>query len=558
MSALTQVEFGSMPVPAELPDRRRLWVSASAVAFGAVVAALRVLGMAGFSNDHFYYLSRAEQVLHGAWPDRDFIDPGMPLAWALSVVAQVVGGHTLLSEVVLVAAAFGISAGLTAWVLARWTRQPWLGFWAAFVQLAVLPRTYSYPKVLAYVLAVAAFVHYARQPSTRRIVLLAVVTTIAFLFRHDHGVYIGAAGCLLVAGLGDKPRLAASLHRVALLVVTTTLLIAPYLVYVATTEGLRLYFTDALLFSQREAARTLLRFPGFGGAPFWSIDALSVVGYYAFWVTPVIAASVAWSVRSVSPAARWVVTAVSAMALIMNPGLLRDPLTSRVPDTIVPFSILTAWLGSELWSVRAPAALRLLLRAATVCVLVAIAAAAATIGDFKQTLERAEMLHRPPRPGVRWRDVSAQLREPYAERQMPSDIAFALVPFFKYVQSCSPPAARILVAGSLPELSYYARRGFAGGQPALDGVYYSSPELQRRIVEQMRRELVLFVVATPDGMERLADVYPIVLAYVRERFVPMAEVAVDGSERPALIYVDRSVAPTPTDRHSGWPCPAPG
>ena len=41
------------------------WIAVASVVFGGSVAALRVLGMAGFSNDHFYYLSRAEQVLPG-------------------------------------------------------------------------------------------------------------------------------------------------------------------------------------------------------------------------------------------------------------------------------------------------------------------------------------------------------------------------------------------------------------------------------------------------------------------------------------------------------------
>ena len=510
--------------------------------------------MAGFSNDHFYYLSRAEQALHGAWPARDFIDPGIPLAWWLSLAAQIVGGHTLFAEAALVAVAFGVSAALTVWILARWTDQAWLGFWAAFVQLAVLPRTYSYPKILVYVVAAAAFMHYARKPSTRGILLLAAVTTVAFLFRHDHGVYIGAAACVLVAGLGEAHGLTSALRRVALLIGTTALLVAPYLIYVAAAEGLSVYFGDALRFSQREADRTLLRFPGFNGAPFWSADALSVVGYYVFWLMPVVAAAVAWTVRRTSPATLWVVTAISAMALIMNPGMLRDPLTSRLPETVVPFTVLTAWLASQLWSARVPGTARLILRGTTVALMIAFAAAAAKIGNFEQTLERAEMLHRPPRPALRWREVSAQLKEPYAERQMPSDIAFALVPFFKYVQACTPAEARILVAGSIPELSYYARRGFAGGQPALDGVYYSSPELERRILAQMQRELVWFVVAAPDGFERLADAYPAVLAYVRERFVPMADVPVDGFDRPARIYVSRDVTARPTVRGSDWRC----
>ena len=512
------------------------WVAAGAVAFGGVVAALRVLGMPGFSNDHFVHLSRAEQVLHGAWPVRDFIDPGIPLEWMLSLVAQIVGGHTLLSEAVLVAVAFGVSAALTVWIVARWTEQPWLGFWAAFVQLAVLPRSYSYPKILVYVVAAAAFMRYARKPSVRTIVGLAAVTAVAFLVRHDHGVYVGAAACIMAAGLGETDGLTAALRRVTLLIATSALLVAPYLIYVATAGGLWRYFEDGLRYSEREAARTLLRFPGFDGAPLWSPDALCVIAYYAFWLTPVIATGAAWSLRHQSPASRWGVTTVSAMALIMNPVFLRDPLTSRVPDTIVPFTLLTSWLASQLWNAQPSPAIRSILRGATVSLLFALAAAAGTIGGFEKTLERAEMMHRPPRPGLRWGEVSAQLRAPFAERQMPSDTAFALVPFFEYVQACTPSTARILVAGNLPEASYYARRGFAGGQPSLDGVYYSSPPLEHRIVEQMQRELVLFLVAAPGGLQRLSDVYPIVYAYVmgdlcRWRTFPW----MDSISRPASM-----------------------
>lgn len=530
-------------------------VAAGSFVFGACVAALRVLGMAGFSNDHFYYLSRAEQVLHGAWPVRDFIDPGIPLAWGLSVMGQIVGGHTLLSEAVLVAIAFGLSAGLTAWVVARWTGVAWLGFWAAFVQLAILPRSYSYPKILAYVLAAAAFTRYARAASDRALALLAAVIAVAFFFRHDHGVYVAVGACILVAGYGDgtdagRALTARRFTSLARLAGFTALMVAPYLIYVAAAGGLTQYLADGLQFSEREADRTLLGFPGLGDATLWSPDGLSVVGYYAFWITPIVAALVAWTYK----ADRWVVTAIAGMTIVMNPGLLRDPLTSRVPDTIVPFTLLSAWLFSQLWRLPSPGAARVLSRTVTCVLVVVVAAAAATIGDFEQTLERAELLHRPPRPGVRWRDVSAQLREPYAERQMPSDLAFALVPFFQYVQRCTAADARILVAGSIPELSYYARRGFAGGQPALDGVYYSSPELQTRIVAQLQRENVPLMVAAPDGIERLTGTYPGVMAYVKDRFVPMADVAVEGSERPARVFVNRDLMAAATDRDTGWPC----
>ena len=91
---------------------------------------------------------------------------------------------------------------------------------------------------------------------------------------------------------------------------------------------------------------------------------------------------------------------------------------------------------------------------------------------------------------------------------MPSDVALALVPFDAYVQRCTPETARILVTGFAPEVSYYARRGFAGGHPSLYRGYYASAAEQQRIVDRLGREQVLFVVETAEGSEPFADSFP--------------------------------------------------
>jgi hypothetical protein len=62
------------------------------------------------------------------------------------------------------------------------------------------------------------------------------------------------------------------------------------------------------------------------------------------------------------------------------------------------------------------------------------------------------------------------------------------------------------------------------------------------------------MVAAPDGIERLTGTYPVVMAYVMDRFVPMADVVVEGSERPARVFVNRDLTAASTDRDTGWPC----
>jgi len=537
-----------------------------ALAVGALAAAIRLLTTAGFSNDHFFYLSRATQVLSGAWPVRDFIDPGFPLAWALSAAAQLVGGRTLLSEAVLVALAFGAGAGLTAWIAARGTGSITLALWAAGVQVAIFPRAYSYPKVLIYAVAAAMFAAYAVAPSSRLIVRLAGVTAIAFLFRHDHGLYLAVASCVLLAGVGGRhaaagngldarPLAAPAVRRVALFGALAGAFVAPYIAYVQWAGGVGPYFAAGRHFSEREAGRTLLLFPGVDRLV-WSADVLSVGAYYVFWAAPVAAVAVAWTSPRATAAARWTVTALAVVAALMNSGFLRDPLAARVPDAIVPPALLIAWVAAQAWSAwpHRPAG-RWVIRGITALLLAVFAAGAGTIGNFAELLRRAELARWPPRPVLRWREVTAQLREPYAERQMPTDLAFALVPFYRYVQACAPPNARILVTGFAPEIAFYAARGFAGGHPSLYRGYFSAPADQRAIVARLDRELVLFVVASPEGVGDFADSFPIVNSYVTDRFVTLADVPVDGFDVPARLQISRAFASSRRDETTGWPCP---
>src|SRR5688572_12210902 len=134
--------------------RRRL----PALAFGAALGTLfagtalfRFLALVrGFSNDHFLHLAAAQQILLGEWPTRDFIDPGLPLTYVVSAGAQWLLGRTLLAEGLLVACAFGLAAVLTAAAARELTGSRVLALGAAILEVAIVPRTYGYPKILAY------------------------------------------------------------------------------------------------------------------------------------------------------------------------------------------------------------------------------------------------------------------------------------------------------------------------------------------------------------------------------------------------------------------------
>ena len=228
------------------PDEVSWVVLASAAAAVALVTAATrflTLEMRLTGDDHFG-LWIASAVLHGAAPNRDIFDAGVPLTWWLSLLGQWLSGYRVIGEVAIgtlfEAFAFALAFVLT-WRVSR----------SALVATALLPiclilllatKLYSYPKFFLYPLILATAWGYIARPSTRRMFGLAAGLAVAFLFRHDHGAYtaIGASAAILLLPGG---RSMSGLMRVARLGLCTILLLSPWLAWIASTEGLVNYFT---------------------------------------------------------------------------------------------------------------------------------------------------------------------------------------------------------------------------------------------------------------------------------------------------------------------------
>jgi hypothetical protein len=146
----------------------------------------------GFVTDHFVYISGGRQMLFGEWPTRDWIDPGLPLMFAASAFAQKVFGPTLFAEAMLVSIAFGVAAACTAAGVRQLTASMALGLLAAIVEVAVFPRTYSYPEDPGVPRSrFSRYGWYLSRPGVARAVAMAAAVAVAFLFRHDHGLFLG-------------------------------------------------------------------------------------------------------------------------------------------------------------------------------------------------------------------------------------------------------------------------------------------------------------------------------------------------------------------------------
>ncbi len=218
----------------------------------------RFVSLSGFSNDHFVHLARAQAMLAGDLPIRDYTEEGVPLTVVLSATAQRVLGESLFAEVVLVLTSLAVGAGITCWLASRVTDSLLIGASAALLQVLIYPRLYSHPKIMVYSVFLAIAWWYLSQPSRGRLAVVALWTALAFLIRHDHGVYVGMGAAALVAsahwrnGIGDVGRRAIEFGLL------TLACLAPYLGYVQYQQGLINYFRTGLATSGTEANRTFL------------------------------------------------------------------------------------------------------------------------------------------------------------------------------------------------------------------------------------------------------------------------------------------------------------
>ena len=213
--------------------------------------------LGGFDNDHFPQLVRSIAMLDGQRPLRDFTDAELRALWpaptySTSALAQRIFGRSLRSEALLTIGMLSIGAAALFLVSARLSAAVVAPLIATILAVAMRPALYNYPKVILYVLAVAAMLGYARRPTTLRLVMLGLVVGIAALFRHDHGVYLGIASAALLVSMHGRH----VLQPMAVLAATCALIMLPGVVLAQIDGGVRKYLRESFALSRQEAART--------------------------------------------------------------------------------------------------------------------------------------------------------------------------------------------------------------------------------------------------------------------------------------------------------------
>ena len=227
---------------------RNVAAAATAAAVFGLVSLLRFNdpggSFAGLTDDHFFYLIRGWQILFGDLPVRDFVDHGAPLYYYVGAAVQIIGGRGTLSEIAFSSAALALSAALICWLCGRASGWTALGVVGALFFVCLDPRYYNYPKFLSYAAAIPLLWRFADAPNDRTRLWLAVVTVVAFLFRHDHGVFIAASMAALLVLMRDLSW-GQRLKHAAIYGALVLVMLAPYLLFIQRNGGIGTYFQQA-------------------------------------------------------------------------------------------------------------------------------------------------------------------------------------------------------------------------------------------------------------------------------------------------------------------------
>ena len=544
---------------------------------------------AGLTDDHFFYLVRGWQILFGDLPVRDFVDHGAPLFYYISAGVQVLFGRGTLSEVAFCATALAAGAALTFWLATTASGSIAAGLAGAAFHVFLEPRFYNYPKIVAYAAALPLMWRFVDQPSGWGRFWVAVATVVAFLFRHDHGVFVALAmGVLLLTAGGMS--WGQRFRHAALYAVTTLALIAPYLAFVELNGGVTSYFRQAAAWAERDRDRAPVVWPGLFDNPDGVSDqsrapsrvdrAVGTIRdnavawtFYAELALPFVALLVLMIAKDAGRPGwrhgRAKILSVVVLALALDGFFLRSPLAARLADPSVPLAILVAWLLAVVprllvsRSALSPSAARLPApwRAAAVLLVLPLmmVLGVTTSKDFYRRLDKAGLTDRFGKGFDRVASVAAQLRQDWQLRSwLDRADRPALLDLSLYLSACTRPTDRVFVEAYIPQVTALAQRAFAGGHADLRPGFFKTEEAQRLTIDRLSAQSVpVMLLDTEPGFKNFADSFPLIKAYIDEHYEEAGTHVFD--DRFAITLLVRRDRPAQgTYAPLDWPCFASG
>jgi hypothetical protein len=418
---------------------------------------------------------------------------------------------------------------------------------SAGLALAFLPRAYDYDKVLFYPLGIMLCWRYVDRPGAGRLWACAAGLIVSALFRYDNGVFLGVAMVVTigVAHAGDWGRAA---KRIGGLVVAVACLALPVLVAIQFQIGLADAIDQMITYGQRETARTQLAAQHFVFDSLPSLASLVNADAFLFQLVRLMPLAGALVVvldlrsRRASPETVAHLVGLVTLCVCLNVFILRDPIGARLGGMAGPFAILAIWMAHRAWRAWNPA------RVVVVAVFALTLSSAFVSADWRGRV-KAEMI----RPSRLVEAFSIWAASPPLLEAIPNR---ALEGLARYVRECTAPTDRLFATWFVPDLYFYAQRGFAGRIVALFGGHWSEERFQRRSVDALAAQSVPIVI-TRTGDEHFREDYAQIDSYIRDHYSLAGtsdfgdpDIGQDGYS----VWVQRNRATAETYAGTSFPC----
>ena len=271
--------------------------------------------------------------------------------------------------------------------------------------------------------------------------------------------------------------------------------------------------------------------------------------FYLSWAVPILALGALVIARDAPPWVRALTIMAASVQLAMNVTMLRDPLALRIRDVVAPLPIALAFLVSNAWAVRSQR-LRWTIQSAAALLLATTVAAAAGVGEVGDRLKETGLLDG-------WQGVQDRRAELAAEfgppRQRMGRVRETYIGPVDYVAACTPPTSRVLAMTFVPEVLFYAGRGYAGGQVAMTPGYWVSDRHATLMLDRLSREDVPFVILDDETEAEMTQQYPRVMQRVRAAYHEVAQFPLSGQKK-LLLLGERSREPRRSFGDNHLPC----
>ena len=243
--------------------------------------------------------------------------------------------------------------------------------------------------------------------------------------------------------------------------------------------------------------------------------------------------------------------AVTALGVILYLVFLRTPAPFRLPDVAVPIAVLGGRLLVVLPRLAGPVLARRVVTAALAAAVVATAVGVGAVGTVREQLVGMGATTGLDAVERRWQTNWTTLGAlPDALEGIDPPLAASA----RYLRRCTLVWDRVLVTDYVPELHYFARRGFAAGQSVFFGGFYTSPAAQQQAIARWQRQSVpIALTQTGERFTReFADAYPLLADYLRQHYRQTGRLlARDGVSVDVWIATSRLET---RDEETGLPC----